>query len=262
MIITLLTDFGTTDYFVGAMKGVILSAGPAIRMVDLSHDIPPHDIASAAFLLGAVHQDFPPDTVHLVVVDPGVGSERAPLAVRAGEQLFVGPDNGVFSRVMDGSPEAEVRLLDNPRLRRQTPSATFHGRDIFAPAAAALALGFQFADVGPRVANVVRLPWGVPEVDATGQVRAHVVHIDRFGNCVTSIRPGDFGHSGELLEIRIGETKITELRPFYAAAGADEPFAIWGSAGLLEISVAGGSAAERMGIDRGQEVTLAIRNAG
>ena len=154
-ILTLLTDFGLSDYYVAAMKGAIVSADPRIPIVDLSHEVQPHDVLAAGFLLSAVYRDFPPGTVHVVVVDPGVGSARAPIAVRAAGRLFVGPDNGVFSPVLEVETEAEVRRIETLQLRRPTISPTFHGRDLFAPAAAALATGFPFDDVGPLAAQPV-----------------------------------------------------------------------------------------------------------
>jgi S-adenosyl-L-methionine hydrolase (adenosine-forming) len=259
MPVALLTDFGTADYFVGAMKGVILATAPDTRIIDITHQIPPQDIQAAAFTLLAAYPAFPPASVHVVVVDPGVGSERRPIVVEAGEQIFVGPDNGVFGYVLDREAEARAYRLDDSRFFRHPVSATFHGRDIFAPVAAALAAGAAPAEMGPPVAHPVRLPPLRPSRGADGTLQASIIHVDHFGNCITSITRDDWpaGEDSEM-ELRVGGSTIRSVRRFYAEAGAarDEVFAIWGSAGFLEISVDGGSAEERLGIRRGAAVRL------
>ena len=250
--ITLVTDFGTADYFVGAMKGVILAHAPGAPVVDLTHEIAPGDVSAAAFTLLAAHDAFPEGTVHLAVVDPGVGSARRPIVV-AGRHLFVGPDNGLFSWILDREPGATVRAVEEERFFREPRSTTFHGRDLFAPVAAALATGLHPEGVGPRVDDPVRLPSITPTRLPDGSLRAAILHVDRFGNCVTSLTRADARGAAIL---RVNGEEVRAMRRFYAEAPGDEPFTIWGSAGFLEISVNGGSAAERLGIRVGDEVRI------
>jgi len=254
VIVTLLTDFGTADYFVGAMKGVILDRHRDIRIVDITHEVPPQDIATAAFLLLAVYRDFPPGTIHLVVVDPGVGSSRDAIVARVGPYTFVAPDNGVLSYVLDGATGAEVRRLENGELRREVVSTTFHGRDVFAPAAAALAAGFPFERTGPLHDRSVRLPPLRNQRAGDGSVTGSVLHIDRFGNCVTSLTGHDLqGEPGGYV-YRIGDHSVEGVRETYAGAAPGVPFMVMGSAGFLEISMNGRSASAWMGVTRGQVI--------
>ena len=240
MLITLLTDFGTADYFVGAMKGVVLSINPHAQIVDITHEIPPHDIEAGAFTLLAVYKTFPPGTIHVAVVDPGVGSARRPVLVTGGEQFFVGPDNGLFSYVYEREPRSRVFHLTRERYFRQPVSATFHGRDIFAPVAAALSNGVAPADLGEEIEDYVRLARLAPQESRDGNLSASIIHIDRFGNCVTSITPQDLSEeriaSGARLVIHGRE--IASFRRFYAekTASDGELFAIWGSAGFSKSS--------------------------
>ena len=260
MLVTLLTDFGTADYFVAAMKGVILTRAPAARIVDVTHEIPPHDVRAGAFTLRAVYREFPADTVHVCVVDPGVGSDRRPVVVRAGGHSFVGPDNGLFSYVLDREPDARAWRLDQPRFFRHPVSTTFHGRDVFAPVAAALAAGTPPGEVGTEVSDLARLDPLTAAAAGDGVLRGFIVHLDRFGNCVTSIArdqlPPALQEAGFLVEI--GGHRIRSIRGSYAEAGAagQEPFGIWGSAGLLEISLDRDSAARTLGVQRGDAVRL------
>ena len=189
-IITLLTDFGTTDYFVGAVKGVILSADPETHIVDITHEIPPQDIEAAAFTLLAAHSSFPAGTIHLAVVDPGVGSSRRPIVYKC-MTFFVGPDNGVFSYVCDRSTVSPAKTfhLTNEKYFRKRVSETFHGRDVFAPFAAALASGVKPNELGAPITDMVRLPSLTPVTTRGGEIKGRVIHIDRFGNCITNITP-------------------------------------------------------------------------
>jgi S-adenosylmethionine hydrolase len=259
-LITLLTDFGTADYFVAAVKGVILEANPAARIVDMTHDIPPHDIESAAFTLLAAHSSFPPGTIHVAVVDPGVGSARRPLLINVNEQFFVGPDNGVFSYVCDGgTPEAFQ--LTNEKYWRQPVSATFHGRDIFAPVAAALSLGAKPSDLGTTTTDFVRLGPLRPQVNE-GKFEARIIHIDRFGNCVTNLTQDDL--TAEMIaagtSLRINGKSVKSFRRYFAeASGSKEKlFAIWGSAGFLEIAATNQSAAKLLKAQRGDAVLVSV----
>ena len=185
-IITLLTDFGTEDYFVGAMKGVILTRNPAAVIVDITHSIPPQDVRAGAFTLSAVYDSFPAGSIHLAVVDPGVGSNRRPVIIEAAGHLFVGPDNGLFSMVLDRAPGAKVRHVTNTAYLLPDPSSTFHGRDIFAPVAAALAQGVCPGELGPVIQDPVRFGFVECESLMDGTMVGRVIHIDHFGNCVTN----------------------------------------------------------------------------
>ena len=260
-VITLLTDFGLKDYFVGAVKGVILGLNPKARIVDITHEIPEHDIEAAAFTILAVAGSFPAGTIHLAVVDPGVGSSRKPLLILSGGQVFVGPDNGLFSYVMDDG--AAVYELANTNYFRQPLSRTFHGRDVFAPIAAALSKGIKPEALGKRIEEWVTLPSLKPKKLRNG-VEARVIHIDRFGNCITNLTPADIHAEeiGSVLDLKIGRKRINSFRTFYGdkARGGRRPFVIWGSAGFLEISAENRSAAELLGVTRGASLTVARRN--
>ena len=259
MIVTLLTDFGTADYFVGAMKGALLSVAPDALLVDITHDIPPHDIATAAFTLLAATPAFPSGTVHIAVVDPGVGSDRRAVAL-IGDQIFVGPDNGIFTHVLDREPGISAFHITNQNLFRYPVSPTFHGRDVFAPVAAALGSGLPPYELGDRISDLVRLAMPSPEQLEDGTRRGVIIHIDRFGNCVTNLERADLREVSTASDftLTVGAHEIRSLRRFYHDGGSSEdpdaPFVIWGSAGLLEISIRGRSAAERLELVRGMRV--------
>lgn len=240
-VITLLTDFGTADYFVGAVKGAILSVNPRAVIVDITHEIAPQDIEAGAFTLLAAYKTFPAGTIHVGVVDPGVGSERRPIIVSANEQFFVGPDNGLFTYIYDREPSHRIIHVTSDRYFRPSVSTTFHGRDIFAPVAAALSNGIALEEFGAEIDDAVRLP--------SLETPPRIIHIDRFGNCVTNIT-----RAGKSVVVN-GQT-ISEFRRFYGEGDDDSLFAIWGSAGFLEISVNGGSAAKVLGARRGDEVSF------
>lgn len=241
---TLLTDFGTADYFVGAVKGAILSVNPNVTIVDITHEIPAQDIEAGAFTLLAAYETFPRGTIHVAVVDPGVGSARRPIIVRANDQFFVGPDNGIFTYICDRESSHQTFHITAEKYFRPDPSSTFHGRDIFAPVAAALSTGVTPEQFGPEIKDQVRLP--------SLETPLRIIHIDRFGNCVTNITREAF--RGKSLSIN-GRT-ISALRNFYGEGQAEELFAIWGSAGFLEISVNGGSAAQILGAKRADPVSF------
>lgn len=244
--ITLLTDFGTADGYVGAMKGMIASLVPDAVVDDVSHDIPAGDIEAAAWALGAYWKRYPAGTVHVVVVDPGVGTKRDAIALEVDGRFMVAPDNGVVAwalREADGDPV--VHELD----RTADISATFHGRDLFAPVAARLALGEPLASLGPRKRGIVRLAWPEPVRHARG-VDGVVVHVDRFGNLVTNL-PADTV-SGDCT-IHIGIVQV-DIRRTYGDVGPGELVAHVGSRGLLEIAVRDGRASDRLG-GKGHAVT-------
>ena len=251
MPIALLTDFGTRDYYAGAMKGVILSINPQAAVVDITHDIEPQNILSAAFILGACFHDFSQGTIFVTVVDPGVGSDRRAVVVESNGYRFVGPDNGIISLVV--GEDAATYSLENDHYFYMPVSSTFHGRDIFAPVAAHLSLGVAITEFGPRVDDLVLLPEIRPEKSNSGTVTGKVIHVDRFGNLVTNITVDAVG---EVFELMIADRSITELRQFYSGGEPDTPFAVAGSAGFIEISVNGGSAAELLKATQGTPITL------
>ena len=257
-VITLLTDFGVADYFVGAVKGVILAANPNARIIDITHEIAPHDIEAAAFTLLAAHESFPAGTIHVAVVDPGVGSARRPLLIRASEQFFVGPDNGIFSYVCDRSEQAEIVHLTNSKYFRHPVSPTFNGRDIFAPVAAALSTGVTPADLGDKVKDYVKLKPLQAEAASNGEIVGRIIHVDRFGNCVTNITPAEL--TPRMIaggaRLRVKGKVVKSFRNYFAevTGSKDKVFAVWGSAGFLEIAAAQRSAAQILKVSRGDEV--------
>lgn len=260
MLVTLLTDFGTADYFVGAMKGALLSVCPGAQVVDITHEIAAHDIEAGAFTLLAAYETFPAGTIHVAVVDPGVGSTRRPLLVAARSHLFVGPDNGLFSYIVERERNFTAYHLTNEKYFRPHVSTTFHGRDIFAPVAGALACGFAPAELGEPVTDFVRLERPAPRRTDEDSLEASVIHIDRFGNCITNITRADLT-AGELergVRLLVGRREIRRVLRFFAEGESipHEPFAIWGSAGLLEISVFRNSAARLLGITRGHKIRV------
>ena len=252
-MITLLTDFGTADYFVGAVRGAILSVDPKAVIVDITHEIPPQDIEAGAFTLLACYETFPAGTIHLAVVDPGVGSARRPIIVSANEQFFVGPDNGIFSYICDREPSHRTFHITAEKYFRPSPSSTFHGRDIFAPVAAALSKGVKPEELGSEVEDEVRLK----SLDTVPRV----IHIDHFGNCITNITRDQL-KSENAASLLINGRTIRDFRTFYGEDASKAPFTIWGSAGFLEISVNAGSAAKVLRVKRGDKVVLTQRRKG
>jgi S-adenosylmethionine hydrolase len=262
-LITLLTDFGSADYFVGAVKGVILSINPDVRVVDITHEIPAHDIAAGAFNLLAVYGSFPAGAIHIAVVDPGVGSARRPIIVTAGEQFFVGPDNGILGYVIEREPDARVFHITNEKYFRASVSATFHGRDVFAPVAAALSTGVKPAELGVEIHDHARLESLSPERLRNGNLRARIIHVDHFGNCITNLTQAELTprtiESGARLKVKGREIKT--FRRFFsdATAGRDQLFAVWGSAGFLEIASTNQSAAKLLKAKRGDVFQITVR---
>jgi S-adenosylmethionine hydrolase len=255
-IITLTTDFGTADGYVGAMKGVILSLAPDVTLVDISHDVPPQDVRHAACLLATAAPYFPTGTVHVAVIDPGVGSARRGIALQTLRATFVGPDNGLFT------PFARQRVacvaLTNPATHRYPVSATFHGRDIFAPVAAHLANGRSLAELGSPVEDPLTLPEPEPKRLPGGRLQAQVVYVDRFGNLVTNVRlqesPGEGVGSGGI-RVAIGGIAL-DVQRTYADLEPGALLALVGSSGFLEVAVCKGSAAERLGLGVGATVEV------
>ena len=258
-VITLLTDFGTSDYFVGAMKGVILSANPAAVIVDITHEVPPQDIRAAAFNLLATYKDFPSGTIHVAVVDPGVGSNRRPILVECAEQVFVGPDNGLFSWIWQREGPFLARHLTNEKFFKHPQSATFHGRDVFAPVAAALSRGVAAEEFGPLIDDVIVLESLTPRVNDDGILAAAIIHIDRFGNCITNLTTDHL--TKEInggVRLIVNDQVVTSIRKFFSeeAVDGESLFMIPGSAGFIEIAAQNSSAASILKVGRGQSITL------
>lgn len=259
-LVTLLTDFGTKDYFVAAVKGVILASNSNARLVDITHDIPPQDIEAGAFTLLAACASFPPGTIHVAVVDPGVGSSRRPLLIQASQQFFVGPDNGIFSYICDQSTRLEIIHLTNTKHFRHPVSPTFNGRDIFAPVAAALSNGVEPCELGEKIEDYVKLKPLQTERSPSGEIIGRIIHIDHFGNCVTNITQAEL--TPEMIaagaKLRFKRKVVKSFRSYFAedTGSKDKVFAIWGSAGFLEIAAAGESAAKILKARRGEAVIV------
>jgi len=256
MIVTLLTDFGTADPYVGVLKGVLLGHDPALTLVDLTHGIAPGDIASAAYALLAAYPYFPPLTTHLVVVDPGVGTSRRPIAADAGGQRFVGPDNGVLSYLLEREPDARIVEVTSGGLFLSPLSRTFQGRDLFAPVAAALAAGVALEALGHPVTDAVRLAPLRPERMDDGALRGRILAVDRFGNCITSIPGSAVAAETQEIDLEVAGRRIRRVHGTFAAGSGVDPFGIRGSTGFLEVVVNGGAAAERLGVSVGDPVIL------
>lgn len=258
-IITLTTDFGLQDHYVSAMKAVILGLAPEVRLIDVSHDIPAQDIMAGAWVIRNAAFMFPKGTVHLVVVDPGVGTDRHPVALEINGQYFVGPDNGIFSLFYDVYDFKAVKL-NKQKYWRPERSRTFHGRDIFAPVAAHLSKGVPMEELGDPINDLVTYHWAVPIGDKDG-LQGWVVHIDRFGNLITNI-------SEELVEdlvgrrkvkIYVGNTVIDHMVNTFGDVEEGDPVAFIGSSGMLEIGINKGNAAKLLGVDKGAQVSLVLQ---
>ncbi len=264
-IITLTTDFGLQDHYVGTMKGVLLREFPEVQIVDICHAVQPFDVLDGALTLAEAYPYFPSGTVHLVVVDPGVGSARKPIAVTTQTQHFVAPDNGVLSLVYEREERAVVREITASHYFLQPMSNTFHGRDVFAPVAAAIARGVDPQRLGDVIQDFVRFTAPKPKVVDTGVLRGVILKADRFGNLITNISPSDapflVNNDGVVFRLTAGTQEITSLRANYAEGVPGEVFAIWGSMGLLEIASNRSSAARALGIAKGMEVVLTFEGA-
>jgi S-adenosylmethionine hydrolase len=256
-VIAVLSDFGTRDHYAGTMKGVMLGICPDATLVDITHDIPPHDVVDGALQLAAAYRYFPPGTIFLAVVDPGVGSARRGIAAEAGDFRFVAPDNGVLTLVLRDLPPKRVVELTERRYARPTVSRTFEGRDRFAPAAAWLAKGIQLTALGRPVADYQRLDFPVAETIDDG-LRGVVVRVDRFGNAVTNIDRRTFEGvaRGKPVEVSAGGHRVQQIVATYAELPAGGVGALFGSTDHLELAANGASAAERLAIGRGAAVEV------
>ncbi|MGH7504103.1 MAG: SAM hydrolase/SAM-dependent halogenase family protein, partial [Longimicrobiales bacterium] len=237
--ITLLTDFGTVDGYVGAMRGVIASIAPRAVVDDIGHDLPAGDIAAAAWSLVRYWNLYPEGTIHVVIVDPGVGTPRRAIAIEAYGRRIVAPDNGCATLVLAEVPAARTVAIENPAYLRHPVSRTFHGRDVFAPAAAHLANGAALDTFGSVIDDPVRLPLPAPRRNA-GEINAAVVHVDRFGNLITNLS-GEW--AADIVEIEIEGRTIGPVRDTYGSVAPGEVVALVGSAGLIEVSIRNGDAA-------------------
>jgi len=255
-IITLLTDFGIQDGYVASMKGVIMGICPEARFVDISHLIPPQDVRSAAFVLSTVYRDFPVGTIHLAVVDPGVGTDRKALAIETEHCLLVGPDNGLFSWILKREDKWEARSVENTAYLRSPVSRTFHGRDVFAPVAAHLANGVRIHSLGPSCIPLIARWCSFSR--HKGGLYGEVIHIDRFGNIITNVTGEDLKDFDFISQwtIDVGGHIISEFVSIYAQATPGSPAALIGSSGHLEIALNQGDAARSLGIHSGDPVRV------
>ncbi len=254
-IVTITTDFGLQDPYAAAMKGVIYSINPTLRVVDLSHAIPPQDIVEGALFLAGALPHFPPGTVHVAVIDPEVGTDRHALALAAGDQYIVCPDNGLVTLFLQDHPLLEARIISNPKYMRKEVSATFHGRDIFAPVAAHIASGIPLTELGGELDAIVTLHIAQPEIEG-GHILGEVIHVDGFGNCVTNIHVSMAGDMHPSM-IRVGHHPLgSGLCRTYAEITPGTAMALFGSSGHLEIAANGVSAQQLLGIHKGDRVSL------
>lgn len=255
----MMTDFGLADGFVGTMKGVIYTINPDAVIIDISHEIGSQDVSEAALLLEASYRYFPRGTVHVVVVDPGVGSQRRAIAVEAEEYYFVAPDNGVLTRALAREKVMKSVELTNPAYFLDEVSDTFHGRDIFAPVAAHISLGTEIEALGVEVDDLIKTPPSEPEVSQSG-IRGHVIHIDKFGNLITDIPRKLFEKviSDHQFVIKLADIKLDRISRSYADVPAGEPLAMFNSFDNLEIAVNHASAAEALEVQKGDHIQIIL----
>lgn len=267
-VISLLTDFGTDDEYVGLVKAVIYGIVPGADVVDLCHRIAPQDVAGAAFLISSAWRYFPEDSVHLVVVDPGVGTDRAIIAVKSAGHTFVAPDNGVLTLIFEKDPEARIVRVENQAFFRGKVSPTFHGRDIFAPVGAHLLRGISMDQLGPEVAagSLRRIEVAARGIDAHGQIVGAVVWVDRFGNLITDIEVDEVERirgeqDGPPLQVHIAGRILTGVCRSYGDVEPGGALVVVGSRGTLEIAVNCGSASAKLGCVRGEPVRVRYAKA-
>ena len=264
-LITLITDFGPADHFVGVMKAVILNINPEVQIVDVCHQVNSYDIFDAAFTLAQSYRFFPPDTIHLVVVDPGVGTARRPLLARTIEYKFIAPDNGVLSLIYEREETIEVRHVTSDHYFLNPVSNTFHARDIFAPVAGWLSRGLEADKFGEPVTDYTKFTPPKPKRVSDQLVKGVVLRVDKFGNIITNITPEDvpalFAENPPPFRIIVGQQEITKLNLAYSMGKPSEIFAIVGSSGYVEICTNRGSAAKALNAGRGAEVGVMLGEA-
>jgi S-adenosylmethionine hydrolase len=258
--VTFTTDFGTRDHYVGTMKGVVYSINPLARVVDISHEIQPHDVLDGALTLAQAYKYFPADTIHMVVVDPGVGSARRPILARTDKYFFVAPDNGVLSLVLEREERVSVRHITSEHYFLQPVSQTFHGRDIFAAVAGWLSKEVKFTKFGDEISDYVRFLMPAPKALEPGRIQGVVLKVDKFGNVVTNLTPRDlpqlFAPEPPPFKIVIGKHEIVSMRSSYAESAPGEVFGILGSMGFLEISMNQDAAARVLDVNKGAEIVV------
>lgn len=258
-VVTLTTDYGTNDHLVGTVKGVILKINPDATIVDITHNVVPFDVLDGALAIASAYKYFPPKTVHLVIVDPGVGTERRPLLVSGEQQFFVGPDNGVFSLIYEREERITVRHVTAQHYFLNPVSKTFHGRDVFAPVAAWLTKAWQSQSFGEEISEYARFSLPKPKV-ADGLVKGLVLRVDAFGNLMTNLTPADLPEQtlkNGAIKLQVANKDVTRLVETFAQGEAGVPVAFLGSSGFIEIAVNKGSAAKQLGVGRGVAVTVA-----
>jgi len=259
-LITLLTDFGDRDFFVASMKGVILTINPHATLVDLSHQVPPHSVEDAAYFLKSCYRYFPNGTVHVAVVDPGVGSARRAITVKSARYFFLAPDNGVLSYIFDDEQPVEVREINQRKFRRESPGRTFDGRDLFAPAAARLAKQEPFESYGPVIGDYQTFPIAQPHWEQATLV-GEIVYVDRFGNLISNLTQKHLEEvrlvaKGRQLSILIGKRIIEGLVESYSEGMAEKPSALINSDGKLEVFLKEASAADLLQVGRGARIEV------
>jgi S-adenosylmethionine hydrolase len=263
-LITLTTDFGVSDHFVGTIKGVILGIAPDARIVDISHSVQPFDVLDGALTISQAYAYFPSGTVHMVVIDPGVGTARRPILATTERHHFVAPDNGVLSLMYDREERLNVREVNAEHYYLQPVSNTFHARDIFSPVAAYLAKGVDPDRFGEEITDFVRFTAPKPK-GGNGNLRGVVLKVDRFGNLITNIAQQDvpslFQETPPAFKITVGKREITEIKNAYALGAPGEVFGILGSMGFLEIAANRASAAQVLGVGKGTEVNVVMGDA-
>ncbi len=256
-LITLTTDFGVRDAYVASMKGVIYATGPELHVVDLTHEIAPHDVLEGALFLAGAIPFFPEGTIHIAVVDPGVGTGRHPIALSAGGQILVCPDNGLATLFIQQFPLQEARIISNARFRRAKVSATFHGRDIFAPTAAKLALGASLEELGAELDTIVLLDIPRPKKAPGNVFQGAIMHVDHFGNLITNIHRTALPE-GQPAAVRAGSHRLRGIHQIYGEVPAGNSLALFGSSGYLEIAINGGSAHAALRLNPGDVVTVTL----
>ena len=264
-IVTLTSDFGLNDHFVGTMKGVILNIAPEAKIIDICHSVQPFDILDGALTIAQAYSYFPAGTIHVVVVDPGVGSARRPLVVSTETHYLVAPDNGVLSLILDREERVKVRHITMQHYFLQPVSSTFHGRDVFAPVAGYLAKGVDGEKLGDEISDYIRFSAPKPKAAGEKTLRGVILKVDRFGNLVTNFTledvPGLFQAPPLPFKIVIGNREITELHQTYSEALPNEVFGILGSMGYVEIAASRASAAQLLGVGKGTEVHIVLESA-
>lgn len=262
-IVTLTTDFGLTDHFVGTMKGVMLGINPLIKFIDVSHDVTAHDVFDAALTIGLAYSYLPAGAIHVIVVDPGVGSSRRPIVARTPQHTFVAPDNGVLSLIYEREERVEVRHVTADHYFVKPVSNTFHGRDIFSPVAAWLSKGIEVSKLGEAITDYVRFVPPKPRRLENGQIQGAVIKVDKFGNLITNIGaeelPGLSSQESRPFRITINQFEVTELYTSYSMGRSSEVFAINGSSGFIEICQNRASAAKTLKAGRGTELKVSLK---